>query len=95
MKIADDIIKAVCADHGIATEQLLQSGFRTKKIFNARTDAIHRLHEQGFSGRAIAGFLYLSESSVGLRLYPSVRLAQRRGKAAYEARQRAMREARP
>lgn len=91
MKVADDIIEAVCATHGIAREQLLQSGMRTIAVRAARKEAVLRLREQHFSARWIAGFLGVSLQSVQYHIYPATRERVKRGHERSLARTRAAR----
>lgn len=91
MKIADDIIAAVCAEHGIAVEQIKQRGMYSKPIANARGDAIRRLRAQHFSTQWIANFLNMSRMGVGRHVYPKVKEAQRIATQRYRDEKKAKR----
>lgn len=76
MKIADEIIAAVCADHRIPREQLTQTGIQTRGVTLARKDAIRRLRMQHFSSSWIAKFLNMSRPGVDRHLYPNIAKSQ-------------------
>mgnify|MGYP001589203279 CR=1 FL=1 len=92
MKIADEIIDAVCAEFGVVKEQLLQSGIRTPAVLAARDAAVRRLKAQHFSAAWIARFLHLSLHAVNCRLYPGTKAAQKRAQARFHAERKAMRQ---
>lgn len=91
MKVADEIVRAVCQEYGIDEEQLLESGMRTQAITAARHSAIVRLWEQKFSARWIAGRLRVSLNSVHYHIYPAYREMQKKTQARFHAERKRIR----
>lgn len=92
MKIADDIINAVCAEYGISIEQLLQSGMRTSGVSAARRAAVERLWASHFSAQWIANKLRITLQATHYHIYPASRQREKRAREKVLARTRAARE---
>ena len=90
MKIADNIIAAVCAEHGVSAEQLKQKGMYSRGISTARGDAINRLRNQSFSAGWIAIFLNMSRQGVSRHLYKNIQIDQATACRRYRERRAAL-----
>jgi hypothetical protein len=91
MKIADDIISAVCAEHGISVEQLMQSGMRTQGVSAARRSAVNRLWDAHFSAKWIAARLQITIQAAHYHIYPAARGREKRSRDKMLERTRAAR----
>lgn len=64
MKIAEDILAAVCVEHGIDRELVLTSRIRTAPVCAARKDVVERLRAKHFSMGWIAKFMGMTAPAI-------------------------------
>ena len=93
MKIAKDIIDAVCTERGVNIDILRETNVRTAPVVAARKDAIERLRAQHLSAQSIAHFMNMTAQAVTYYINPNARVWRDRATAKFQAKKRQMQEA--